>query len=554
MDTGESRRQTTFRSEAFFSALVVGVFLVLGVIGLRHHAMWRDETDPWLIGRASGTLREALLVRRYDGHFLLWQSLVWILAQLTHHCEALQWFHLGLAAIGVWLVLWFGRFTRIQKALYCFGYFTLFEYCLVCREYVCVVLLVFSLCALYDRRRDDFVAQAVVLLLLANTNVFAIVIGITFVVARVVEEMCLGRMRELWATRKRGVVVSGLILMLALVGDGIQLKTLPGALASTGRPTSIAAADFAKGVCNVWRGYVPLPVPFPHTSYMRHEYEEAPAAFSGIERFYWGTNSFLDPAPARVMAGVVLSLGLLVVSAWSLWRSRLAVTWYLLGVCMLLVFQSVIGSGALRHHGLYLILYLACVWCRGIPSGDSGAEMAATGWSRRLGGWFLTLVLVVQAVAGVYVWTILLQAPFSGSKAAADYIREHGYMKLPIVGTREANVSPVAAYLDRRIWYPDSERSGTYYDERGAKHAMAFRELLQKVFVVAQAERSDVLLLLTDRMKVEGKVLDSGWLVPSGGVVLAWEAPAGPHLKVTHLAGFRATVDEEYNLYLFQQP
>ena len=99
----------------------------------------------------------------------------------------MQWFHLVLATCSVWLVLWFGPFTRTQKVLYCFGYFTFFEYCLVCREYVCIGLLMFSLCALCDWRKDSFATQALILFLLSNINVFATFIAFSFVAASALE-------------------------------------------------------------------------------------------------------------------------------------------------------------------------------------------------------------------------------------------------------------------------------------------------------------------------------------------------------------------------------
>jgi hypothetical protein len=554
MNTGQSRLQTALRSDALFSALLLGVFFMLGAIGLSHHAMWRDETYPWLMAKASGSLHELYLLWRYDVHFLLWHVLLWILTRFTQAPEALQWFHLALATGSLWLVLWFGPFTRIQKVLYCFGYFILFEYCLVCREYVCVVLLMFSLCVLYDRRKDGFILQAAVLFLLSNIDVFATIIAFAFVAARVLEQVHLRRMGELWAERKRALIVSGLILGLALIGDGLQLRTLPDALASTSRRVPIMVPNLAGALSNIWRGYVPIPVPFPNYSDVWRGSSVVPTVSNHMKKFYWGSNLLLEHVFGDQTTGAILSLGLLAASTWTLRRSRMAVTWYLCGTCLMLLFQSVFTGTALRHDGLFFILYLACVWSgstsRTHPKSPPAAVTVPVGWERL----FLPSLLIVQAVAGVYVWTILYEAPFSGGKAAADFIRQHGYANLPIVGSKEGEVSPVAAYLNRPIYYPDSARYGTYYHENGSRREIPTPELARRVFQLAQTEHTDALFLLTGSIDMDGKQLISGWLGPDGDVFPLSKTPTGPYLKISELAEFRATVDEQYCLYLVHQP
>jgi hypothetical protein len=555
MNTGQSRLQTTLRSDALFSALLLGVFVVLGAIGLNHHAMWRDETDPWLIARASRSLRELYSQARPTGHFMLWYVLVWFFTRFTQNCEALQWFHLALATGSLWLVVRFGPFIRAQKVLYCFGYFTLFEYCLVCREYVCVVLLIFSLCVLYDRRRDSVVLQAAVLFLLSNIDVFATFIAFAFVAARALEQIHLGRMGEWWPARKWALIVSGLILGTALLVNGLQLGTLTEGRPSTGWRHPVTASDLARALSNVWRGYVPIALPFPHYSDVWRGSAIDPMTSHPMKKYLWGSNFLLDHESEDLTTGMMLSLGLLAASVWTLRRSRMAVMWYSFGTGLMLLFQSMIWGGALRHHGLYFILYLACVWVGSAPRTHQKSQPAAAtvpaGWEEL----FLPSLLALQVVAGVYAWTILYGAPFSGSKAAADFIRQHGYANLPIVGSKEANVSPVTAYLNRPIYYPDSARYGTYHRESDIRPELTIQEVTRQVFQLAQKEHTDALVLLTGRIPDMGdEPFTSSWLHPDGGVSPLSETPMGSHLKISHLAEFRATVDELYCLYLVRQP
>jgi hypothetical protein len=87
------------------------------VIGVLHHAMWRDEVSTWLLARFSNSLRDLYLAARYDPQFLLWHVVVWILTRFTHNCQSMQWLHLALATGSVWILVRFSPFTRVQKAL-----------------------------------------------------------------------------------------------------------------------------------------------------------------------------------------------------------------------------------------------------------------------------------------------------------------------------------------------------------------------------------------------------------------------------------------------------
>ncbi len=258
----QSNLQRVVRSEALFGYSLVGVFVFLGAIGVLHHAMWRDEVYTWLMARFSNSLRDEYLLARYDPHFMLWHVVLWILTRFTHNCQSMQWLHLALATASVWVLVRLGPFTRVQKALYCFGYFTIFEYCLIAREYVCIVLLLFSLCVVRDRRKNSFVAQAIILFLLSNINALATIIAFSFAAASVLEHIRRRDVGALWATRKRAVILSAVILCAALIGDAFQLRHPKDAAAFQHWPRPMTVSSFAAALGDLWRGYVPIPRPF----------------------------------------------------------------------------------------------------------------------------------------------------------------------------------------------------------------------------------------------------------------------------------------------------
>ncbi len=550
MNTGQSRRQATLRSDALFSYSLMGVFVVLGVIGVLHHAMWRDEVHEWLVARFSNSLGDLYLAARYNPHFLLWLVVLRILTRFTHNCQAMQWLHLLLATCSVWVLVRFSPFTRLQKALYCFGYFAIFEYCLIAREYVGIGLLMFSLCAVCVRRKDSFVAQAVILFLLSNINVLGTIIAFSFVAASALEHIRRRDVGELWATKKSVLILSCVILCAALTSVALQSLHPKDALAFQQWPRPMTVSSLAAALCDVWRGYVPIPRPFPHLATVI-------VGSPHLPKLIWGSNFLLDPAPQKLALGATLSLGLLAMSAWTLRRSPMAVTWYLFGTGLLLLFHLVVSGAALRHDGLYFILYLACLWCGFTWGGDQKPRSSPASLPVEMERLFLPSILAVQVVAGAYAWTLHLMMPFSGSKLAADFIRQHGYTNLLIIGSQEANVTPVAAYLDQPIYYPDSGRYGTFSFENTARHDLSLQELMQSVAQMAMKAHGDTLLVTYGQFTFThdgiAEPLRSGWLSPDGRYYPS-TPPPGPRMKMSLLATSPTVIaDEDYSLNLISR-
>jgi hypothetical protein len=547
-----SNPQAEARGEALFSWSLLGAFVAVGVIGVLHHAMWRDEVYTWLMARFSNSLPELYLAARYDPHFMLWHVVLWILTRFTHNCQAMQWLHLALATASAWVLVRFGPFSRWQKALYCFGYFAIFEYCLIAREYVWIGLLLFGLCAVRARRKDSFVAQAVIVFLLSNINALATIIAFSFVAATAWEHIRQRDVGELWATRKGALVLSGVILGAALIGDVLQSIKPQDALAFQGWPLPMTVSNLAVALCDIWRGYVPIPGPFPH---LRMVIGGSPY----LAKLTWGSNFVLDPAPPRLALGATLSLGLLALSAWTLRRSPLAVAWYGLGTGLMLLFHFVVSVAALRHDGLYFILYLACVWCGFAPGRDQTPRSSPVSLLVQTEHDFLPFILAIQVVAGVYAWTLHLMLPFSAGKPAADFIRQHGYADLLIIGSKEAIVTPVAAYLDRPIYYPDSERDGTFSLENTARHDLSRQELMRSVAQMALEAHGDTLLVWNGRFTSSdvGMTQQGGgmWLSPDGSFHSRSGPPAEQRMKISLLADLRPViVDEQYVLCLISKP
>jgi hypothetical protein len=398
------------------------------------------------------------------------------------------------------------------------------------------------LCAVRAWRKDSFVAQAAIVFLLSNINALGTIIAFSFVAAAALEHIRQRDVGELWSTRKRALILGCAILCAALISDGLQSIKPKDATAFQEWPRPMTASNVAAALGDVWRGYVPIPRPFPHW-----------------QRLIWGSNLVLDSAPQTLALGATLSLGLLAMSIWTLRRSTMAVAWYLFGTGLMLLFHVVGPGAAVRHDGLYFILYLACLWCGFTWGCDQKPGVFPASLPGRMQRFFLPSILAIQVVAGAYAWALHLRTPFSTSKLAADFIRQHGYANLLIIGSPEVKVTPVTAYLDRPIYYPDSERFGTFSCEDSARHNPSTTEVLRSVVQMAMKTHGDTLLvwygLLTTSDNGVAQPLTSAWLSLDGSKYSQSARPPEQRMKISRLVAFqKVIVDEDYSLYLISQP
>jgi hypothetical protein len=141
--------------------------------------MWRDEIQAWLLARDSPSFIALFRNLKYEGHPGLWYVCLKLLIRITQSPIIMQSFHLLITAASVYLFARYSPFTRVQKILFSFGYFSIYEYSVVCRNYVIGVLLLCILCVMFRQRYIKFISFSLILFLLAHTSVIALIIAIS---------------------------------------------------------------------------------------------------------------------------------------------------------------------------------------------------------------------------------------------------------------------------------------------------------------------------------------------------------------------------------------
>ena len=435
------------RDPWLFTGLLLAVFLTLAGITAFHHEFWRDEMQAWLIGRDltfAGVIHQA----RYEGAPPLWNLLLWALARICPHPELMQIATWLIAGATLLVICRWAPFNRLHKALLVGNYYLLFQYGTVCRNYLPGILALCLACvfALSPRPRPWMAA-------------------LCLVAAGFTSAHCL--------------LVAG-ALAVAFWGTPLLARLLPARLAKragldrepdTARPLLPLALTLA-GLL----GAIACTLPAPDTYY--------PSASDW--HFGWWTAHF-----ARICAALIASAfplprppgyfwippwdtpepsydnGLAMLAAGLLWfgsillflRSPKALVAYLAGTLGVGQFLYTKYLGSYRHVGfLFFTFFFACWILRSTTPGrrEVGNSRPA------LAGLLLTAMLLVQAFTGLWAAREDVRLPFSGSKNAVAWLREHGYENAFIAVGWDWAGAPLAGYLNRTLYYPHDKRQGSY--------------------------------------------------------------------------------------------
>jgi hypothetical protein len=110
--------KNAFLSSLSYAVIISAIFLVLGIVLVFHHEMWRDEVNVWLIAKDIQSPFGILQHLRYDGHPGLWHLCVFAIRHIIPYPIAMQILHL-LIATDFLLVLGFKKhYLRLDIFLF----------------------------------------------------------------------------------------------------------------------------------------------------------------------------------------------------------------------------------------------------------------------------------------------------------------------------------------------------------------------------------------------------------------------------------------------------
>jgi hypothetical protein len=423
-----------------------GLFAVAVAAGLARHEPWRDELQAWLVAERAGSWTELLANLRYEGNPALWHALLYVLSAATRSPAAMQALH-GLVACGfVFLFLRFAPFPLALRALFPLGYFAGFEFALVSRGYGLGLLLAFGACALLAppgarAQPRPYAAVGVLLALLANTSPYGLLLA-GGVGAALGLEAAGARWRGAALPGRPAALAAGAALLaLGIALSAAQIAPEPDNTFTARRFFSFAwdPQRFELVARRLVAVHAPLPEPglqFWETSWPEARLGSSTVAWVAAALLALSALALADSPPALACYGAVAG-------------GVLAVTYYTV------LFHF-------RYVGHVFVAWLLACWLAAGPLAASGATGSLAGAARRLRAPLLAVLLAAQAAGGVAAFARDWRLPFSTSRQAARWIREQGLEALPIVGFPDFVASPLAAWLERDLFYAERGAWGSF--------------------------------------------------------------------------------------------
>jgi len=457
--------------DSLFAILLTALYSSLVFLGILRHEMWRDEIQAWLIARDSSSIFNLFQNLQHEGHPALWHLMLYPLTRLTHDPFAMQLLHLLIAATGAYVFLRYSPFSRFHRTLFIFGYFPFFEYGIKSRAYALGALLIFGICALFPHRSRYYSLIGILILVLAQTSIFGLIIGCCFLVVLLTDLP--------WGIRNQKIRKS------AILGYAVGMLGIAAAL-----------------LFLLWQR---LSVPYSEWGRF-FQFQYLRDLYCGIERiFFFKFQQILEicfRTELPHLDSILIAIFVLIIIL-PLIKTPQALIFITLGWSGLLLFFYSIYLGGAWHHGhLYLVLW-AGLWLAKAysPINTPKPFDKIFGAFERSRGAFLTVLLIFQLWGSFQATRKDWRYPYSAAKDAAEFIQANQMEKMLMVGDTDYAASTITGYLNNKIYYPMSDRTGSFIVWDKYRHQLSPDKVIKKAKELGRKSAEDVLLILSYRLE-----------------------------------------------------
>lgn len=468
----------------YFAISITTVFLLVGGFGALHHEMWRDEIQAWLLARDSASVFELFAHMKYEGHPAFWHLCLMPLSRINVSPIMMQVFHLLIAATTVFLFTRFAPFNKIQKFLFAFGYFALYEYAIVARNYAIGVLLITIFCVLYKNRHRRFVWIGVVLFLLAHTSVHALIVSIAIGIALLCEYLYFYCCKEKELPEKDQLIWIGFVL----IGIGILTAVLQlNPPSDTGFAVGWHFKFGMQRVNNITKIITQAMFPLPRTG-----------------MGFWGSHLLNQNT---LFQFIRLPLCYLLV-LWCILRfikRPTALLIFLIATVGLLAFFYVKYGGSLRHHGFLFFTFVLTSWIfHDCPEINLPFDRVCV-FAQRCFSIVFSCILIFHYLGGITAIAIDYRYTFSNGKKTAEYIKQQDMKDMLMVGDTDFAVSTVIGYLGKNeVYYPKGSRFGSFVRwDKARTHGVSNADIVEVSELLSTQYNQDVLIIMNRKLGVE---------------------------------------------------
>lgn len=348
------------------------VFAVLSSALIIFHEPWLDEAQAWLIARDASYYDMLFKLPHIEGHIAFWWLILSVPAKLGVPYE------IGLKAVNILIAVlacavfeFKSPFPNAFKIVFPFTYFFFYQYSVIARPYMLLILALFLVAVTFAKREEKplWHLLALALLCLADTFGIAIAGGIALGwVIRLLKNIAKKNKDNTCRNVKQAVCLFALLLLALFLMWSIT-------------PSSDASATESITAANVVMTFIAeifvLPSELCFTSFLQY-----------------GILNLKDISPFAIALTAVISIAI-----WFFFVKAVMHRDILADIIMPVLMFIALGSFYIysHHYGLYLMVGIYCAWI----SLETRSEKKASGNLTSVIGYILC---AVSLFAGL-IWT-----------------------------------------------------------------------------------------------------------------------------------------------------
>jgi len=461
---------------------VFPLFIILCLVSIMKHEMWRDEMDVWLIAKDTSfnTIFGAI---KAQGHPALWFLVVKVVQQFFISPFGMALANLFFISLAVLLLLKYSPLGQLQSVLLTFSYFIFYEYGTISRNYAMSLFFIFAVCALYPKRQRHIILIAILLAISCSIHSMNLIFAFCFAFLFASEYIFAAESTASTRPPKLHLFIAGLVLAVGTI------LALYQALPSKDSPWALSSAHSwvfhspLRALSSIWKAFVPISSPGIH---------------------FWNTNILPD---GLIM--ILMSLIILIISSALFFRKFIICCFYLLGITSFIIFFTKVYHGFTRHHGFLFVIFLVTYWIS-FYHADSTRDNVLTRLSRVFLNKkfnFFTFICFIQFISLSVPLYFDWLYPFSESRAVSKYLTKNNLQDCVLLGDKDYSVAPVAGWLDREMYYPAIDDFGKAVDWNNPnrksmplediRQNIAYHNAIkQKAEKLARQRNKDVVLIL----------------------------------------------------------
>ncbi|GAH98426.1 unnamed protein product, partial [marine sediment metagenome] len=297
-------------------------------------------------------------------------------------------------------------------------------------------------CVLYKNKHKNLIPLSILLVLLGQSNIYTFVISVVLFLMLIIEfmvdkEFVKKNVNKIVIIVVVFIFLAGILFTYWQLGSQMPLRSDDASLFSIFAKSS---EEYVKAFNSISRGVISAYLSLPQ-----------------FQLAFWGSNLIVNfLSQYNIVITFLFAAGLFIIPVFIIKRRFLFL--YIFGSLCMLAIPLFLYSACFRHYGNLFLLFLACLWLSNINKKDRYLINSKVNVNKILQTIFLIIILIPSIIGSMVAFYGDYKYPFSMGKSTAEYIEDNFNVDdIVIVGYPGGRPQVISAYLDKDIYYPQSE-------------------------------------------------------------------------------------------------